>query len=93
MEVKKTQQIQTITSKPVVLPKEGPSFFKRFPEFIGDVKAEFKRITWTSKEELIVYTKAVVGATFLLGLGVYFVDVVVQTALWLLEGFVRLIIG
>ena len=43
---------------------------RKVGNFFGDVKAELRRITWTSKEELQVYTKIVVGATFALGLGI-----------------------
>ncbi len=93
MEVKKTQQTQTVSPKPVAVPKEGPSLMKQFPEFVGDVKAEFKKITWTSKEELIVYTQAVVGATFALGLGVYVVDLAIQTSLWALGRVVHFVVG
>ncbi len=50
-------------------------------DFIGDVKAELKKINWTSPEELQVYTKIVVGMTFFLGLGIYATDLVIQTFL------------
>lgn len=50
-------------------------------DFIGDVKAELKKINWTSPEELQVYTKIVVGMTFFLGMGIYATDLVIQSFL------------
>ncbi len=50
-------------------------------DVIEDVKTELKRVTWTSKEELQVYTKIVVGATFTVGMLVYTTDIVIKTAL------------
>ena len=46
--------------------------------FVGDIKSELKKVTWTSKEELQLYTKIVVMATFLCGMGIYFVDLFIQ---------------
>lgn len=63
---------------------------KKAQSFFADVKAEFKKITWTSKEELQTYTKIVVGATFLCGMGVYFVDLMIRASLSGMEWFARL---
>ena len=41
-------------------------------DYLEDIKAEFKKVSWTSREELQVYTKVVVGATFVFGMSVYF---------------------
>lgn len=70
-------------------PMTGKSFFN----FIGEVKQEFKKITWTEKDELKVYTKVVVAFTFLFGMSVLFCDVIIQQALTGLNGFIRLITG
>lgn len=70
-------------------PMSGKSLFS----FIGDVKQEFLKITWTDKDELKVYTKVVVAFTFLFGISVLFVDVIIQQALTGLNGFIRLITG
>ncbi|MEM1282037.1 MAG: preprotein translocase subunit SecE [Chlamydiota bacterium] len=66
---------------------------KQATNFFADVKTEFKKITWTSKEELQVYTKIVVGATFLCGMGVYFIDLLIRGGLSMLEGLTRFIFG
>ncbi len=49
--------------------------------YIKELKGELKIVTWTSKEELIVCTKIVIGATFLFGIGVYVVDLALRGAL------------
>ncbi|MBS0621463.1 MAG: preprotein translocase subunit SecE [Verrucomicrobia bacterium] len=61
--------------------------------WISGIKGEFKKITWTSREELRAYTKIVVGATLVIGLGIYVLDLLVQGALSGLGSFVRAIIG
>lgn len=60
---------------------------------LGDIKSEFGKITWTTREELIVYTKAVIGATLFIGFGVYLVDMAIQLGLNSLETLFRLIFG
>ena len=61
--------------------------------FFGEVKQEFKKISWTEKDELKVYTKVVVAFTFVFGMSVLFTDVIIQNALAGLNGFIRLITG
>ena len=62
-------------------------------EHLAEVKAEFKKITWTPKDELITYTKMVVACTFVFGLLIYFVDIIIQNGLSLIGFFVRIIFG
>jgi preprotein translocase subunit SecE len=52
-----------------VTPKEG---------FIKGLKEELKKVTWTSKAELTLFTKIVVGATFSFSLAIYVVDLFVR---------------
>lgn len=59
----------------------------------SELKQEFKRISWTSKAELRAYTKIVIGAIFIVGLGIYVVDLVARGALDGLGGLVRAIFG
>jgi len=54
------------------VPKEG---------FIKGLKEELKKVSWTSKAELILCTKIVVGATFAFGLAIYVVDLFVRGTL------------
>ena len=49
--------------------------------FFGELKEELKKVTWTTKGELITATKIVVGAVFAIGLGVYVIDLLIKGAL------------
>ena len=62
-------------------------------DFVQEIKTEFSQITWTPSEELKSYTKIVVGSTFVLGLGVYIVDLAIQTALNTLTWITRITLG
>lgn len=81
MEVKKTVPIEA-TAK-------SWSLF----DFVGNVKEEFWKITWTNPDELRLYTKLVVGATFIFGLGIYFIDLIIQSTLQTLGTFFHFIFG
>lgn len=61
--------------------------------YLQDFKSEFNKITWTSKPELQTYTMIVVAATFICGMGVYFVDLAIRTCLSSLEMVTRFIFG
>lgn len=65
----------------------------RVREWIEGIKHEIKTISWTTPEELRVYTQIVVGATFFFGLGVYLVDLAIHGALNLLTALSRLLVG
>lgn len=65
----------------------------RVRDFIEDLKAEIYRITWTTREELIVYTKIVVASTFVFGLGIYCTDLIIQGLMNGLSLFFQLIGG
>lgn len=90
MEVKKTQQV----SKPVgANPKEAAIKAGQWKDFFGDIKSEFKKINWTSPEELRAYTKIVVGMTFFFGMGIYAIDLIIQFILSGMGFLIRLIGG
>jgi preprotein translocase subunit SecE len=80
MEEKKAQRIEESRTKQTV-------------DFVSDIKAEFGKISWTSREELKVYTKTVVAATFIFGMAVYLVDLIIQNGLAVLDFLIRLITG
>lgn len=61
--------------------------------YLSSVKDEFYKITWTSREELRLYATIVVAATFVLGLGVYVVDLAIQGCLALLDLVIRTLFG
>ena len=55
-----------------------------FTQWIEGIKAEFYRVSWTSRKELMSYTKMVVLATFISGFAVFGVDLLLQKLLSLL---------
>ncbi len=84
MEVKKPQQ--TIAA-------DRTFSLKRGKEFVADIKSEIQKITWTSREELLVYTKIVVGATYAFGMAIYMLDLMIQGTLGTLNFILNLISG
>lgn len=90
MEVKKGQQL----AKPdVSSAKEADAKAEKWQNYFAGIKEEFSKLTWTNREELMVYTKIVVAGTFLLGMGIYFADLAIQLSLNSLEYIIRLIGG
>lgn len=78
MEVKKTQQL----AKPVAATQvETAEKSGQWRNFLGDIKDEFKKISWTSPEELRTYTKIVVAGTIIFGMGIYLMDLTIQGVL------------
>ncbi len=61
--------------------------------FIEDLKDELKKVSWTTKDELLLSTKVVVLATFLFGMGIYVFDLVIKGALDLVSLIARFIFG
>jgi len=93
MEVKKAQQL----SKSVIVSdsgtKEAVQKTEQWKEFLGNIKTEFNKISWTSPDELRTYTKIVVGMTFFLGMGIYVMDLGIQLVLNTLGFLIHLIGG
>lgn len=90
MEIKKSQQL----AKPVsASATEAPSKAGDWKDVLGNIKAEFGKISWTTPEELSAYTKIVVAGTFLFGMGIYVMDLVIQLVLNSLSFVMRLIGG
>jgi preprotein translocase subunit SecE len=65
----------------------------RFFGYIQELKAELRKVSWTTKEELKFSTKAVISATFVLGLGIYLVDLVIKGCLDFISVAVHFIFG
>jgi preprotein translocase subunit SecE len=61
--------------------------------FVTELKEELKKVSWTTKAELIFCTKLVIGATFFLGLGIYLVDLAIKGGLDSIGMIVRFIFG
>lgn len=94
MEIKKTQpQVTTATPTPTPTTTTPAVTSRGFADYIAGVKAEFFKITWTSREELIVYTQIVVIATFVMGLAVFFTDVLIRAVLSVFGSLIHFIFG
>lgn len=61
--------------------------------YFREVQNELRKVTWTSKEELILCTKAVIIATFIFGLAIYVVDLAIRGALDGVGVFLRFLFG
>ncbi len=61
--------------------------------FFREVLNELKKVTWTTKEELLVSTKAVIIATFAFGLTIYMCDLAIRGTITGIGVLVRMIFG
>ncbi len=50
-------------------------WYKRFIVFLRDVKAEIKKVTWPSKNEVYSTTVVVIIATIFIGIYLYLLDI------------------
>lgn len=59
------------------------STLKKKPKlsYLQEIKGELKRVSWTTKEELMHSTKVVIAVTFACGIGIYFVDLLIKGGL------------
>jgi len=51
-------------------------WYKRLPNFLRDVRAEIKKVTWPSRNEVYSTTIVVIFATFFFGFYLYFMDLI-----------------
>ena len=80
--------------KIVDLKEEKASLKKRFKlGFLSELKAEFRKISWTPKEELFQCTKIVVAFVFVFGFGIYFADLLIKGGLNWLDFVVHKVFG
>ena len=82
-------QVEQLSSQTETKPAEK----KSGASYLSELKAELKKVTWTTKEELIFFTKIVVGSTFALGLGIYGVDLLIKSVLNGFGALIHLIFG
>jgi preprotein translocase subunit SecE len=87
MDVKLNQPRVTETATP------RTSKTMRFFEYVQELKDELRKVSWTTKEELKFSTKAVIGTTFVLGLGIYLVDLIIKGCLDFISIAVHYIFG
>jgi preprotein translocase subunit SecE len=88
MDIKKTQQPTTVST-----PKEPAAAAPSAKDFVSNIKAEFSKISWTDSEELKLYTKMVVGATFIMGMSIYGIDLFIQGVLNSLSHIIQFLFG
>ncbi len=74
------------------VPKTGDSRARKIG-FLQELKSEFRQVTWTTKDELVMFTKIVMGATFAFGLSIYGVDLLIKGCLTGFKIVLRLIFG
>lgn len=86
----KTMEVEKIQQKAVA---DKTLSKVRIRDFVEEVKAEVHRVTWTSREELQVYTKIVVASTLVFGLGIYCTDLIIQGILGAFSFLIQLIGG
>jgi len=61
--------------------------------FLRQVQQELKKVTWTTKEELKTCTKIVIISTFVLSLGIFAADVIIQGALQVVSSVAKVLGG
>lgn len=66
---------------------------KKKLSYFREVQNELKKVTWTSKEELFLCTKAVVLATLAFGMAIYLVDLAIRGSLESAGAIFRMIFG
>ena len=76
-----------------VKPAKASVSLKRAYAYFESIKEEFRKIEWTPPEEIRTYAKAVVAGTFVFGMVIYGVDIVIQRLLAVLEGGFRYLFG
>jgi len=59
--------------------------------FIKEMREEMKKVSWTTREELRICGKIVIGTVFALGFGIYFIDLCIRFCLSGVGHFVRII--
>lgn len=90
---KGTKSMEVKNGKPANGSTDSAMSAKKAVDFVGGIKGEIQRVTWTSWDELKVYTQIVVAATFIFGMGLYFTDLIIQTVLHGLSAIIKLIGG
>ena len=86
-------QVEQLSSQPETKQARDEPKGKIGSSYINELKAELKKVTWTTKEELIFFTKIVIGSTFALGLGIYAVDLLIKGVLNGFGALIHLIFG
>jgi preprotein translocase subunit SecE len=68
--------------------EKKPRWYKRFWAFLKEARAELKKVTWPSREEVMNTTIVVIVLTVFFGFYLFFMDVVFSWALTKLKDLV-----
>jgi len=66
---------------------------KKKLSYLRELRNELKKISWTSKTEIIFSTKVVIIATFVFGFAIYGVDFMIRGAMNMLGAIMQSILG
>lgn len=66
---------------------------KKKLNYFRDVQSELKKVSWTTKPELISCTKIVLGTTVGFAFAIYFADLFIKNALHFINFISRIIFG
>jgi len=61
--------------------------------FLSGVKDEFRKISWTEKAELKLYTQVVILATLVFGMLIFCADFFIQRTVYGLDGLIKMVVG
>ena len=67
--------------KPAKKSDKKPGIFRRFFNYLGDVRSEMKRVVWPSKDELKSYSVAIIAMLIVFGVIIWLVDSGIVAAL------------
>ena len=67
--------------KPEKKPDKKPGLFRRFFNYLAEVRSELRRVTWPSKEELKSYSVAIIAMLIVFGVVIWLVDSGIVAAL------------
>jgi preprotein translocase subunit SecE len=68
---------------------DKPRWYKRFWAFLKEVRAELKKVTWPSRNEITSTTIVVIIATLFFGFFLFFMDIIFSWAISKVELFFR----
>lgn len=61
--------------------------------FISELKEELKKVSWTTRSELISATKIVIISIFVFGIGIYVMDLAIKGVLEMVKRTLLFIFG
>jgi len=68
---------------------DKPRWYKRFWAFLKEVRAELRKVTWPSRNEITSTTIVVIIATLFFGFFLFFMDIIFSWAISKVELFFR----